>query len=101
MSEPEIARRCPTCGASIRESAFFCPQCGRNLPARASKKSEDSAPHRLDDTIAESAPPVIDPKPELGMETLREIPADMRTESLPQSEPEIRNSENKTQKKAT
>ena len=31
MSEPEIARRCPQCGASIRERAFFCPQCGRPL----------------------------------------------------------------------
>lgn len=28
MSEPEIARRCSACGASIRERAFFCPQCG-------------------------------------------------------------------------
>jgi hypothetical protein len=26
--EPEIARRCPKCGASVRGSAFFCPQCG-------------------------------------------------------------------------
>jgi hypothetical protein len=31
MSEPEIARRCPSCGASIRERAFFCPQCGNTL----------------------------------------------------------------------
>ena len=28
MSEPEIARRCPSCGISIREVALFCPQCG-------------------------------------------------------------------------
>jgi hypothetical protein len=31
MTEPEIARRCPSCGASIRELAFFCPQCGKQL----------------------------------------------------------------------
>lgn len=31
MSKPEIARRCPICGASIREAAFFCPQCGEEL----------------------------------------------------------------------
>jgi uncharacterized Zn finger protein (UPF0148 family) len=31
MSKPEIARRCPVCGASIREAAFFCPQCGEQL----------------------------------------------------------------------
>lgn len=31
MSEPEIARRCLACGASIRTHAFFCPQCGAEL----------------------------------------------------------------------
>jgi predicted RNA-binding Zn-ribbon protein involved in translation (DUF1610 family) len=31
MSEPEIARRCSSCGASIRVRAFFCPQCGKAL----------------------------------------------------------------------
>ncbi len=31
MSEPEIARRCHACGASIRDRAFFCPQCGTSL----------------------------------------------------------------------
>jgi endogenous inhibitor of DNA gyrase (YacG/DUF329 family) len=34
MSQPEIARRCPTCGASIREVSLFCPQCGKQLPKR-------------------------------------------------------------------
>ena len=28
MSEPEIARRCAHCGVSLRQRAFFCPQCG-------------------------------------------------------------------------
>lgn len=37
MSDPEISRRCPTCGASIREIALFCPQCGNGLPARDSQ----------------------------------------------------------------
>ena len=34
MSNPEIARRCSVCGASIRDAAFFCPQCGEHLSAR-------------------------------------------------------------------
>ena len=28
MSEPFISRRCQNCGASIRKSGSFCPQCG-------------------------------------------------------------------------
>lgn len=31
MSKPEIDRRCKTCGASIREAAAFCPQCGEEF----------------------------------------------------------------------
>jgi len=32
MSEPEIARRCASCGASVRQRAMFCPQCGNQIP---------------------------------------------------------------------
>ena len=28
MSQPEISRRCLSCGASVRAAARFCPQCG-------------------------------------------------------------------------
>jgi len=31
MSEPEIARRCSTCGVSVRQNALFCPQCGEKI----------------------------------------------------------------------
>jgi predicted amidophosphoribosyltransferase len=31
MSEPEIARRCTACGASARQGAMFCPQCGNPI----------------------------------------------------------------------
>jgi hypothetical protein len=31
MTEPEIARRCQTCGAAVRGAARFCPQCGRQM----------------------------------------------------------------------
>jgi uncharacterized Zn finger protein (UPF0148 family) len=37
MSEPEISRRCPECGASIRMRAFFCPQCGHAFVQEASE----------------------------------------------------------------
>jgi hypothetical protein len=29
MVDPEISRRCRSCGASIRAGGFFCPQCGK------------------------------------------------------------------------
>ena len=29
MSDPEIDRRCTTCGATVRSRALFCPQCGQ------------------------------------------------------------------------
>jgi hypothetical protein len=31
MSEPEILRRCTSCGVSVRKSAMFCPQCGNPI----------------------------------------------------------------------
>jgi len=31
MAEPEIARRCLSCGASVRGRASFCPQCGSRV----------------------------------------------------------------------
>ena len=31
MSEPEIARRCTSCGVSVRQHAMFCPQCGNPI----------------------------------------------------------------------
>lgn len=40
MSDPEISHRCPACGASIRERAFFCPECGNQL---AEPNNEDVA----------------------------------------------------------
>lgn len=46
MSEPEIDRRCLTCGATVRQHAAFCPQCGQMLDAREGQEdeSDDSTP---------------------------------------------------------
>lgn len=73
MIEPEIARRCPTCGASIREVALFCPQCGNPQPPRQQRhaaepettskttaplesKSSESSQKSMSDTIAIEKP---------------------------------------------
>jgi predicted nucleic acid-binding Zn-ribbon protein len=39
MSEPEIFRRCLSCGASFRSGALFCPECG-NATANEQSASE-------------------------------------------------------------
>ena len=41
MSEPEIARRCPACGVSLRQHALYCPQCGEEI---GDKIREDPPP---------------------------------------------------------
>ena len=39
--EPEIARRCLNCGASVRGRAHFCPQCGRPMGEEAGPAARD------------------------------------------------------------
>jgi len=55
MSEPEIARRCHACGASIRDHALFCPECGKELKTTSElvrAASDDAKPS----SAAETAP---------------------------------------------
>ena len=42
-SEPEIARRCPSCGVSIRVRGLFCRQCGKPVPQQKSDSVDNSA----------------------------------------------------------
>ena len=45
MSEPEISRRCSSCGAPVRQRALFCPQCGNGMTTKPAipEKPSDSA----------------------------------------------------------
>ena len=56
MSKPEISRRCPSCGASIRERVFFCSQCGRPTGHVTSELKRTPADGKKDPTAAETAP---------------------------------------------
>lgn len=43
MFEPEIDRRCLSCGATVRQHAAFCPQCGQMLEKRDSQQDESAS----------------------------------------------------------
>ncbi|HEV7475811.1 MAG TPA: zinc-ribbon domain-containing protein [Pyrinomonadaceae bacterium] len=60
MSEPEIARRCPTCGASIRDVAFFCPQCGRDLSQPGGKHPQNQVHHGTTEPLHQNTAPLND-----------------------------------------
>ena len=53
MSEPEIARRCHSCGASIREKAAFCPQCGKEQKTQPASE-ESAAIHDTEDVVRDN-----------------------------------------------
>ena len=55
---PEISHRCGSCGASIREPAMFCPECGKPLSA-AQENSPDGAERQADAAATVSAPGVF------------------------------------------
>ena len=61
MSEPEIARRCVACGASVREHAMFCPQCGNPIPQHESVTTNIAGA----DTMLDSEP--SETRPDLAM----------------------------------
>jgi hypothetical protein len=81
MAEPEIARRCSSCGASIRVAAFFCPQCGNALPRRDSREVQPPVTPKAEETVPKSAAAVSDSAVEPGMEARRDAPADLRDKS--------------------
>src|SRR5687768_182691 len=62
MLKPEIARRCSVCGASIREAAFFCPQCGEELAQQDGEKKPTTSV--ITTPLTELSPAQDDTKPE-------------------------------------
>ena len=61
---PEISHRCLACGASFREGALFCPECGKPLTETADgtsdpKASDDAPTSRLTSAPKQPADNVI------------------------------------------
>jgi len=92
MTEPEIARRCSSCGASIREAALFCPQCGGELPARKSEAEKSQAP--VASASAEAVPKTTAPldisDAESQQKPLSETVAIEKSEEIPKPPPTAR-----------
>ena len=59
--EPEIARRCASCGAAVRGQAKFCPQCGAGMDAPAAAARQAEAAPAEGTPVA--PPPAADEKP--------------------------------------
>ena len=55
MSEPEIARRCSSCGASVRQRAMFCPQCGNPIAPQHDVVTTTTTP-QTPETMIEATP---------------------------------------------
>jgi predicted RNA-binding Zn-ribbon protein involved in translation (DUF1610 family) len=60
MSEPEIARRCSSCGISLRQSAVFCPQCGNPI---VKQQTTTEVPHTAPTQALRSVGPADDAPP--------------------------------------
>ncbi len=72
MSEPEILRRCPKCGASIRARVFFCPQCGKDLSREGPEAGVESASAEQNSLSVENSRATVAP----GAETMAEASGD-------------------------
>ena len=84
MSEPEIARRCPTCGASIREVALFCPQCGNPQPPRQTRAAAEP------ETTSKTTAPLESKKGESSQKSMSDTIAIQRPEDVPKLPDETR-----------
>ena len=55
MSEPEIARRCPSCGVSLRQRAMYCPQCGQQIGEPEVVETSQTAPTQALHSVSHSS----------------------------------------------
>ena len=60
MPEPEIARRCPSCGAAIRQVAYFCPQCGKEVVKLGVKPPQNPVHQATTEPLHQNTAPLND-----------------------------------------
>ena len=78
---PEISRRCPACGASVREAdAMFCPECGKALSNRA----QDTASEAEDSASVATEPAAVE---NFNVSESTEQATEVRTEAHPDAAP--------------
>ena len=83
MSEPDIARRCPTCGASIREVALFCPQCGNAQPSQKSGQSQPPDADAPPETTSKNTAPLEETEVQSQPKSMADTIASKRDEAAP------------------
>jgi len=79
MPDPEIDRRCATCGASVRPRAMFCPQCGQGIE-QVKESDRNSELH-----VEEKNPPDLSRTVEIHREALPDLSrtVEIHREALP------------------
>lgn len=76
MTEPVIARRCPTCGATIRDGAAFCPQCGNGLSPPDLGETQPLVTSQTEEVTPVGAATLGDPAPLAATEARKEPAVD-------------------------
>ncbi len=81
MSQPEISHRCPSCGATARETdALFCRECGKPLAGEAEKTESAETG---DGATAESPGPETSPEPPTEPQAAAEVATPVSDQQAP------------------
>jgi hypothetical protein len=88
MSQPEIFRRCSSCGASFRPGELFCAQCGNPTAIGRTGQGDASGKEAIVAAAADTA--AVDPAPEPGAEESQQHHAgSVHTDSQTVTAPDI------------
>jgi zinc-ribbon domain len=85
MPDPQIDRRCADCGASVRPSAAFCPQCGQPIPSHSTSNDGRKPPDLSETQPLRAVPDIGETLP------LQSIQDFAETKSLPALTPTLVN----------